>query len=139
MPDFESHQRQPGSEDITRPRLSRRRAIRARCLDCSAWSTKEVAKCQMTKCALYPFRMGKGKQNPEQRSKAIRRYCKWCCGDSLKEVRLCTSTDCPLYPFRMVASSRQDAPLLQKNTIYGGNSEDRKSDECDGAIIRGGL
>ena len=121
----------PDPKKASRAKLSRRKAIRELCLDCSAWSTKEVAQCQMTKCALYPFRMGKGKQNPEQRSKAIRRYCKWCCGDSLKEVRMCQNTECPLHPFRMGESSRQDASLLQKIDIYGGDFEVRTRDEDD--------
>ena len=115
----------------SRVKLSRRKAIRERCLDCSAWSTKEVAQCKMTKCALYPYRMGKGKQNPTARNKAIRAYCLWCSGDQPKEVRLCPSEDSPLYPFWMNQSGRQDASLSQKNAIYEGISEDRAGNEDD--------
>ncbi|MDM8330471.1 hypothetical protein QUW42_09280 [Desulfovibrio piger] len=35
------------------------RAIRAKCLDCSAGSLKEVRECVMLDCPLYPYRMGK--------------------------------------------------------------------------------
>lgn len=36
-------------------------AIRAMCVECSGGSVKEVQMCPVTKCALYPFRLG---QNP---------------------------------------------------------------------------
>lgn len=36
-------------------------AIRAKCVECSGGSLKEVAECRVSKCALYPFRMG---ENP---------------------------------------------------------------------------
>ncbi len=131
MPDFESHQRQPGSEDITRSRLSRRRAIRKRCLDCSAGSRKEVEQCNKTKCALLPFRMGEGKQDPAERKRAIRAYCLWCCAGQPKEVRLCPSNECTLYPFRMGKQSLQDAFPMQENAIYGSDSDGGHYDEGD--------
>lgn len=34
------------------------KAIRAKCLDCSCFSSDEVQKCVMTDCPLYPFRFG---------------------------------------------------------------------------------
>jgi hypothetical protein len=34
-------------------------AIREKCLECSAWSFKEVQLCPAKDCALYPFRFGK--------------------------------------------------------------------------------
>lgn len=36
-------------------------AIRAKCVECSGGSLKEVSMCRVFKCALYPFRMG---ENP---------------------------------------------------------------------------
>lgn len=36
-------------------------AIRAKCVECSGGSLKEVQECRVFKCALYPFRMG---ENP---------------------------------------------------------------------------
>lgn len=34
-------------------------AIRAKCLDCACGSDAEIRKCTLSRCALYPFRMGK--------------------------------------------------------------------------------
>ncbi len=33
-------------------------AIRAKCVECSGGSLKEVTECRVLKCALHPFRMG---------------------------------------------------------------------------------
>ena len=38
------------------------RAIRAKCLDCSGYSTHEVKLCPVIDCALYAFRLGKKPQ-----------------------------------------------------------------------------
>lgn len=35
------------------------KAIREKCLDCSAQQPSEVKHCPVTKCALWPFRLGK--------------------------------------------------------------------------------
>ena len=35
------------------------RAIRAKCIDCSTGSMKEVRECMMLDCPLYPYRLGK--------------------------------------------------------------------------------
>ncbi len=35
------------------------KAIREHCLDCCCGSSTEVKLCTVTKCALYPFRLGK--------------------------------------------------------------------------------
>lgn len=35
------------------------RAIRTKCIDCSAGSMKEVRECVMLDCPLYPYRLGK--------------------------------------------------------------------------------
>jgi hypothetical protein len=35
------------------------RAIREKCLNCSAYSWKDVATCKIPNCVLYPFRFGK--------------------------------------------------------------------------------
>ena len=35
------------------------KAIRAKCLDCSCQQPKEVRLCPATKCALWPYRLGK--------------------------------------------------------------------------------
>jgi len=35
------------------------KAIRAKCMDCSADSYKEIVLCSIPDCSLYPFRFGK--------------------------------------------------------------------------------
>jgi hypothetical protein len=39
-------------------RLPPMKAIRAKCMDCSCGSHKEVSLCPCTDCALYPYRFG---------------------------------------------------------------------------------
>ena len=41
------------------------RSIRAKCLDCSGWQTKEVRLCPLEKCALWPYRMGVRPKHPK--------------------------------------------------------------------------
>ena len=40
-------------------RLTRKKAIRLKCLDCCAGSSAEVRKCTCYNCALYRYRLGK--------------------------------------------------------------------------------
>jgi len=40
------------------------KAIRSKCLDCSAGQLSEVRKCEINECSLFPFRMGK---NPNRK------------------------------------------------------------------------
>lgn len=87
-------------------KLNRRKAIRERCFNCSAWSYKEVENCTFTDCLLYPFRSGRGKQNSKARSKAICQYCLWCMDGQLVEVSKCPSIDCPLFPYRQTRLDR---------------------------------
>ena len=35
------------------------KAIRAKCIDCSCGELKEVRECPITKCPIWPYRMGK--------------------------------------------------------------------------------
>ena len=81
-------------------RFNRRKAIRKRCLDCSAGSYNEVTNCDFSNCPLYPFRSGKGKQDAKARSKAIRAHCLWCSVDQPGEVWKCHLYDCTLWPYR---------------------------------------
>jgi hypothetical protein len=80
--------------------LNRRKAIKARCLDCSGWSFDEVKDCSFQDCPLYPFRLGKGPQNPKERIRAIKDYCLWCMAGQKPEVAKCVSGHCPLFAFR---------------------------------------
>jgi hypothetical protein len=40
------------------------KAIRAKCLDCSAGSDSEVRSCTISACPLWPYRMGKRPEIP---------------------------------------------------------------------------
>ncbi len=42
--------------------LTPMKAIRAKCLDCSAGQPKEVRLCPVTACPLWPYRMGRNPQ-----------------------------------------------------------------------------
>jgi hypothetical protein len=86
--------------------INRKKAIRERCLNCSGWQTKSVARCEFIDCALYPFRSGKGKQVAKLRSKSIKDYCLWCMAGSNSEVSKCPSPDCSLFPYRKSAIDR---------------------------------
>lgn len=44
--------------------LSPVKAIRSKCLDCSADQPSEVRYCQATDCSIYPYRFGK---NPNRK------------------------------------------------------------------------
>jgi len=79
---------------------NRRKSIRAKCLDCSGWSYKEVANCEFKDCPLFPYRSGRGKQNAKARAKAIRKYCLWCVNGQKKELLECPAIDCELWPYR---------------------------------------
>lgn len=40
-------------------RITRKKAIRQKCLDCCCGSAPEVRRCTVTSCSLHPFRMGR--------------------------------------------------------------------------------
>jgi len=80
--------------------LNRRRAIRERCLNCSAWVPSEVTNCEFGDCQLFPFRSGKSRQDAVARNKAIRQYCLWCCADQPGEVSKCPASGCPVWCYR---------------------------------------
>ena len=44
---------------VKTPKAELWRAIRRKCVDCSAGSRKEVDLCPIPECSLYPFRYGK--------------------------------------------------------------------------------
>ena len=50
--------------------LSRLKAVRRRCLDCSGHSPAEVRGCRQTGCDLYLFRMGKGNRTMSDTQRA---------------------------------------------------------------------
>jgi len=91
---------------------NRRKSIRAKCLDCSGWSYKEVTNCEFKDCPLFPYRSGQGKQNAKDRAKAIRKYCMWCVNGQKKELLKCPSIDCELWPYR---KSKVERPIKIKS------------------------
>lgn len=99
--------------------INRRKTIREKCLNCSAWSYAEVTNCEFTDCDLYPFRTGRGKQDAKARSKSILRYCLWCMAGQRREIALCTCPDCPLYAYRQsrVDKSISIGPLPKNDHI----------------------
>lgn len=46
-------------------KLTPMRAIRAKCIDCSYGQAQEVRLCPITKCPLYPYRMGRRPKDGE--------------------------------------------------------------------------
>lgn len=89
---------------VKHDRLTRIQAIRAKCLECSNDSRKEIRECPIQTCPLYPFRMGKRPSRAEAKftaSKAIRKECLECyCGNKVG-VRECKRGDCTLWIYRM--------------------------------------
>jgi hypothetical protein len=100
--------------------LNRRTAIRERCLNCSAWYPKEVTNCEFHDCQLYPYRLGKGKQNAKARAKALIKYCRWCMGGHRPSG--CVATNCPLYCYRR---GKAEQPVLLENKHIEGTFEER--------------
>jgi len=45
--------------------LTRTKAIRLKCLDCSCWNAREVRLCPAKLCPIWPFRLGKVKRDSE--------------------------------------------------------------------------
>jgi len=80
-------------------KLTRTKAVRERCLNCSAWSAYAVSQCPFTDCPLYPFRTGKGvRGRSAEKNRAIVRYCQWC--SNSRTPKDCTAKLCPLYVYR---------------------------------------
>ncbi len=46
-------------------------SIRAKCLECSAGSAKEVRVCSITDCPLYPYRFGKRPETARKLGKNV--------------------------------------------------------------------
>ena len=60
------------------------KAIRAFCLECSNGATSEIKECPVTKCPLYPFRLGR---NPYRQRREMTEEEKQVLADRLKEAR----------------------------------------------------
>ena len=113
--------------------INRRKSIRLHCLECSAFSPKEVRECHIDNCPLFPFRMGVGKQDPKQRDRSIKRYCLECGGGSRHEVSLCAGGDCKLYPYRNT-SKNKSKPQKTPYTAIPSDLETNLIPKCSQAV-----
>ena len=105
-------------------KMTRGKAIRKYCLDCSGGSSKEVTKCPFLECPLYGFRRsGKG-----SRAKAIKQYCfEHCMKRNLYEVRLCPTTTCVFWGYRHgkvrkgdnIPDSKEHRAVPCKEAVFG--------------------
>lgn len=99
------------------------KAIRAKCLDCSGWSTKEVRECQHDECVLYPYRLGKRPAStaPHTPIRSIRLFCLDCVCGTKEEIRRCPSKQCALHAYRM--GKRPKQPIIPNVEVMAKNSE----------------
>ena len=117
--------------------LNRRKAIAERCLNCSGFIPSERAYCEMTDCELFPFRMGKGKQDADLRNRQIRAYCRdnCMCGNSWL-VANCTTPDCPLYAYRKSTIDRSVVvdrkPYKQESRLDNAQFKNRRNHVTNG-------
>ena len=81
-------------------KISRSKAIRYRCLDCSGFSSNRVDDCVHESCPLYGYRLGTGAKDATQRKRDMVEYCTQCCSGSTSEKKDCQSKMCPMYPYR---------------------------------------
>ena len=56
-------------------RISRSRAIRLKCLDCSAQQQSEVKRCPCTDCPLWRYRMGHEERDELYKPRSSSRFC----------------------------------------------------------------
>jgi len=85
------------------------RAIRARCVDCSAGEFSRITDCNVPKCALFAYRHGKRPEpGPGIKTpiKTIRTRCLQCNGTP-NEVKLCRVTTCELFQYRLGRNPRR--------------------------------
>jgi hypothetical protein len=57
-----------GGDDAIMKKITRARAIRLKCLDCSNRQYREVRLCPVMDCPLWPYRHGKGYEDPAEGS-----------------------------------------------------------------------
>ena len=97
--------------------LNRRKAIRLKCLGCSEDEPSQVRHCPITGCSLYPYRSGRGKQDPKERDRAIKAHCMYCKMDHLREIIECCYQECPLYEFRGYIRLKKGQNQVKKDRL----------------------
>lgn len=65
------------------------KAIRQNCLDCMCGNANEVKLCTVTKCALYPYRLG---HNPNRKKREMTEEQKQATAERLKKAREAKNT-----------------------------------------------
>jgi hypothetical protein len=65
------------------------KAIRAKCVDCSAGNVAEVRRCVVIKCALWPFRLG---SNPFREKRVMSEEQKAAAAERLANARKAKET-----------------------------------------------
>jgi len=80
---LESSQRPHATKKVTGP-LS---AIRAKCLDCSGWSPKEVELCPIGACPLYAYRFGKSPTRPKREPSEKQRAARQAAGERFRRAK----------------------------------------------------
>ena len=113
------------------------RAIRLKCLDCCGGSALEVKLCTVSRCALYPYRMGKTTGNrgneyialgfygedikklvPLTAFQAIKEKCKDCSGPDFRasECSMDEFSWCPLLHFRKQREAKRRTMTPEQRT-----------------------
>ena len=64
-----------GKESIVERVLTPIKSIRAKCLDCTCYQPKEIRECGITKCPLWPYRMGKRPKDQAADERAGQEVC----------------------------------------------------------------
>jgi hypothetical protein len=85
---------------------------------CSEDVKKEVKNCPCTDCSLYPYRFGRGKQEPKERELAIKRECMSCMAGHTFEISNC-GMNCPLHEFRGYTRPQKVALTYKKVSSAG--------------------
>ena len=114
------------------------RAIRLKCLDCCGESALEVKLCTVSRCALYPYRMGKNPDNrgeeyvalsfhgedikravPLTAFQTIKEKCKDCSGPDFKasECSMDEFSWCPLLHYRKQREAKRRAMTPEQRAI----------------------
>lgn len=87
--------------------MSRRTAIKKRCLDCVGFSYKDRENCDMIECPLWPYRLGECEKGKSiERNLAIKQFCSSCCYDTRQEVINCPCETCSLYPYKAFTAQK---------------------------------
>lgn len=89
--------------EVIKVNLSKTKAIKLKCLDCSGFDRSSVKECVIEDCELYPYRLGKNPHTSKQRNNNMKLHCVNCSGGNKPNIKRCTVETCPLYYHRIGA------------------------------------